>query len=490
MDAFNRTLVVTDNWDALSADTSSINDYPKIITRRPLFQNFYRYKGSFFSVDQPDFKLVVNPALAFSLGQSNGNDIFRNTRGAELRGTIGNKVGFYSFISENQFRYPDYLTEQIKETKVIPGTGLIKTFGNGGYDFFEARGYITFNANKYIRVQFGHDKNFIGNGYRSLIMSDFAKENLFLKLHTQVWRFNYINLFSELTDFRNTHVNGLRKKYAAFHYLNLNIIPNKLDIGFFENIVFARNDSLQQPGYEFNYLNPIIFYRSVEHGLNSSDNSILGADIKWNFLKGMQFYGQFILDEFHKDELVNRTGNWVNKWACQAGIKYLNVANINNLDLQVETNIVRPYVYTHFKTDQTWTHFNQAMAHPTGANFKEYLAIVRYQLLPRFNVVAKYFHIIHGADSTLSDDATHFGGNIFTTYLNRPKDNALAIGQGLKDNIDIIDVKVSYQFYNRTFVDLRIVHRNAERDSPLQSFNNNLFLVGLRMNIAAQRFDY
>jgi hypothetical protein len=29
-------------------------------------------------------------------------------------------------------------------------------------------GYFTFGVTKYIDVQFGYDKNFIGNGYRSL----------------------------------------------------------------------------------------------------------------------------------------------------------------------------------------------------------------------------------------------------------------------------------------------------------------------------------
>jgi len=174
----------------------------------------------------------------------------------------------------------------------------------------------------------------------------------------------------------------------------------------------------------------------------------------------------------------------------QAGLKYLNVAGINNLDLQVETNVVRPYVYTHFKTDQTWTHFNQPMAHPMGANFKEYLAIVRYQITPKWNVVAKHFNITHGADSTLSDDAMHFGGNISTTYANRPKDNGISIADGLLQQINITDIKVSYQIYQRTFIDVRFVRRSAVRDLPLKSYTNNIFLVGFRMNIASERMDF
>lgn len=482
---FNKLVFLKDNWDVLEKEKANL-----LLTKRTKWENFFPISGSFFAVNQPDFKLVVNPVLGFSLGKSNDDNIYRNTRGAEIRGSIGNSVGFYSFVSENQFRYPDYFTQQVVETQVVPGTGFLKTFGSNGYDFLNARGYIAVQANPYIHVQFGHDKNFIGNGYRSLILSDFAKENLFLKFRTQVWRINFMNLFMEMTDFQNTGINGLRKKYSAFHYLNINVIPGKLDVGFFENIVFARNDSTQQPGFEFNYLNPIIFYRAVEHGLNSSDNSLLGMDWKWNIKRQLSFYGQFILDEFHKNELVNRTKSWVNKWGFQAGLKYLNVAGINNLDLQIETNIVRPYVYSHLKKDQTWTHFNQPMAHPLGANFKEYIGILRYQASPKLTLTGKYFHIIHGADSSLQESTTHFGGNILTTYLNRPKDDDISIGDGLTQQISLLDFKASYQIYQSTFIDFRFILRKAERESPLQAFDNTIITAGVRMNISSLRMDY
>ncbi len=482
---FNRRVIENETWDVLP---DSLSRSLKI--NRNKWKNFYQFRGSFFSVDESDFKLVVNPVLAFEAGQSNGNNIVRNTRGAELRGSLNDKVGFYSFLSENQFIYPEYYDAQIDDRKVIPGAGLIKDFGNDGHDFFNVRGYITFKANKFIDVQFGHDKNFIGNGYRSLIISDFAKENLALKFHTKVWRFDYVNIFSEMSDFRSTGLNGLRKKYSAIHYLNFQIIPGKLEVGAFENVIFARNDANQQPGFDFNYLNPIIFYRAVEHGLNSTDNSVLGVDWKWNFANTFSFYGQALLDEFHKNELFGRTGSWVNKWGFQSGLKWLNVAGVQYLDAQVEANLVRPYVYSHFKTDQSWTHYNQSMAHPFGANFKEYIGIVRYQVTPKLNLVAKYFNITHGADSMTSGNTTHYGGNIFVDYNNRPKDLGIKIGDGVRQDIQLFDFQASYQFYHRTYVDFRYIYRDQKSELPLESFTNSIVIIGLRMNISSQRLDF
>jgi hypothetical protein len=485
-DRFNFELISVDNWDVLPV----IDPGYYVIQKRPAWNIFYRKPASLFSVDREDFQLVVNPALGFEGGQENGTSFYRNTRGVELRGSIDNKVGFYSFISENQFRYPSFYSDEIEAKGVIPGAGFIKPFGANGYDFFVARGYLTFKATKHINVQFGHDNNFIGNGYRSLILSDFAKENLSLKFHTSIWRFNYMNLFSELTDYQDRSISGTRKKYAAFHYLNINVLPGKLNIGLFENIVFARNDSNQQQGYEVNYLNPIIFYRAVEHGLNSSDNSIVGMDWKWNFLNKFSFYGQFVLDEFHKNELFNRTGSWVNKWAFQSGLKWINAANIRNLDVQVELNRVRPYVYTHFKTDQTWSHHDQSMAHPLGANFKEAVSIIRYQPIKRLNLVAKVISAIHGADSTYDANTTHFGGNVLATYDNRPKDTGISIGDGLQRDISILSLRASYMLYYRTWLDLRVIHRVEKSDDPLPDYNSTLFMIGLRMNLAPQQYDY
>ena len=57
------------------------------------------------------------------------------------------------------------------------------------------------------------------------------------------------------------------------------------------------------------------------------------------------------------------------------GIKYINAFNLRNFDLQLETNIVRPYTYQHNDSIDNYSHYNQPLAHPLGANFAEVIAI-------------------------------------------------------------------------------------------------------------------
>src|SRR6185369_5123142 len=113
----------------------------------------------------------------------------------------------------------------------------------------------------------------------------------------------------------------LKKKYAAMHHLDVNI-GKSLNIGLFEAIIFGRENH-----FEFGYLNPIIFYRSLEQQNGSYDNAVAGLDFKANVAKKFQFYGQFILDEFNLEETKKGDGWWGNKYGFQLGAKYIDAFN-------------------------------------------------------------------------------------------------------------------------------------------------------------------
>ena len=478
-DSFNRDYLQCDNL--LFSNKS-------LCSRKPLLKHFYEAESALFKVKTDDFKLVVNPVLAFSGGMDNNDTLnnYRNSRGFEVRGSIADKVGFYTYVLENQQCYPNYLREKHQQTGVINGATLHKGFGEEAEDYFNVAGYVTVSPIEQIMVQFGQDRNFIGNGYRSLILSDNAAPNLFLKLNTKVWKLNYMNLFSEHSDFiKQGEGANNPKKYSAFHHLSLNITDN-LNIGLFENIVFDRQDSTEQPGFELAYLNPLIFYRAVEHGLNSRDNAILGMDLKWNFLKRFSFYGQLVLDEFNKDELVGRTKNWANKWASQAGLKYINVANVNNLDAQLEVNQIRPYVFQHRTKSQNWIHYNQSLAHPLGSNLREIIGRVRYQPIDRLSLDGIFSLSKQGIDS-LNGSLT-FGGDYTSAYSNIPDHSYAPMFQGVENTIQTVSLNLSYMAWHNLFFDLGFILRNENNATWQTSRTNVILTFGMRLN--ANAFNY
>ncbi|MDX5347632.1 MAG: hypothetical protein LPK19_10345, partial [Hymenobacteraceae bacterium] len=330
-DRFNIDYLLNDNWNYTDAEENE--------SRKPLLKYFYRNKTDLYHYAGEDFTLRINPVLHLEAGRDPDTDglSYINTRGVQVEGSLDDRIGFYTFLGENQAFFPSWVNQRIARDTIVPHEAYWKEFKDGGYDFFTARGYVNVRATKHVSVQFGHDQNFKGDGYRSLLLSDYAPSYFFLKLNTQVWKLNYQNIFAEMIADHERRDQLYPKKYMAMHHLSINVLPN-LNFGVYEAVVFARDKGQ----FELQYLNPIIFYRSVEQWLGSEDNAIVGANFKWNIKKRAQLYGQLMLDEFLLSEVRAQNGWWANKQAFQLGAKYIDVAGIKNLDAQAEYNYIRP----------------------------------------------------------------------------------------------------------------------------------------------------
>ncbi len=474
----------------LDNDNSEYIDSDTINSNNPLYY-FYRTKADFYSVKSKDFMMRINPVIQFGIGAdtfSNDGSRFINTRGVEARGWVSQKVAFYVYIGENQARYTKYVQNYTNKIGAVPGEGYYKNFKETGVDFLTTRGYIDFTAAKHINITFGRDKNFFGNGYRSLQLSDFSEDYLFLRFKTQIWKLEYTNVFADLTsDFLRGGDRLLPKKYAAFHHLSLNA-SKFLNVGLFEGVVFHRKDA-----FELQYLVPIIFYRGVEQGLGSPDNAFIGADLKINFLRAFSLYSQLMVDDMNITALRNGTGYWANKLGSQIGIKYIDAFTVENLDLQIEGNWIRPYTYTHYDSVSNFTHYNQPLAHPLGANFKEMIVIARFQPTANFWITAKWFDIMMGQDSLKGiSSTTNFGGNI-QLVATEPTVNSLygnVIGQGVGTHLTIGELIFTYMLKHNFFIDAGLTYREAF--SKVSRYNQGVFYwyASLRLNIPAKLMEF
>jgi hypothetical protein len=487
-DRFNLFYLLNDNseWADTTTDRS----------KRPLLGTFYKYSPDLYRADVKDFNLHINPVLHLGMGVATGseNRPFLNTRGAEMRGLIANRVGFYTYLADNIMLFPNYVMDYIGKNNAVPGEGFWKTrtesgvLDNTGVTVFTARGYVSFDILKNIMsFQMGHDKQFYGNGYRSLILSDFAANALFAKFNTRVWKINYTNSYMQLTADAVGTNRVYPKKYAVFHHLGINITDN-LNVGLFESVVYGRRDGYKNDTFDLSYLNPIIFYRWVEQQVGSADNSIIGFDWRWNFLKKFQFYGQFVLDEFKLSEMRAGNGWWGNKNGWQAGMKYIDALGIKNLDLQAEYNAVRPYTYSHFidASLSNHAHFNQALAHPLGANFREFIGIARYQPIPRLMLTGKMIYVQQGLDGRNEN----WGSNILLDNTTRQQEYGNKIGQGIASTLLFGDFTASYQLKHNLFIDLKQVIRHLQSDDAARNSNVSFTSLAVRLNIAQRLHEF
>ncbi len=520
VDKRNLDYLREDNWEWCRGKDS-------VKSRKPLLGGLYRKNNAFFAIDNKDFLLQINPVAYFSYGKDmpqsgQTTTTYINTRGFELRGLIDNKIGFYTFLTDNQAAFPEYVNTRINSSGVIPGvsSGVIpgenfwQRFKTNGYDFYTANGYIDFKITKHISTQFGQDKNFMGDGYRSLMLSDFSSNYLFWKVDTKIGRLEYVNLFAQMTADPSSNSGGTLgdvfypRKYMALHYLNLKV-SGKFTLGLFESETFGNTDSLHNRGFDPTYLNPVIFYNAVENGLGAPDKDHIGINWKWNFLHHFSLYGTILLDEFNISELRAGTGWWGNKQAGQLGLKYIDVLGIPNLDIQLEGNAVPPYTYetysfskvTNYSYFANYSNYGQPLADPNGANFYEGIGILRYQPFYRFSFTGKLIYTIIGLDPPPGDAPLNYGSNVMLPNTTHVNEYGNYITQGVKTTIMYGSFTASCQLAHNMFIDLTAIIRQENSAGKNQTFNQpvsntyynsseNIFSVSFRWNIAQRLQEF
>jgi hypothetical protein len=448
--------------------------------------------------------LTLNPIFDLQVGKSSPSELdytYINTRGLQFQGGLGEQVNFTTSFFESQGRFADYFNRYAETLKpsggdpaIIPGMGIAKRFKTDAYDFPLAEANLSYTPSKFFNLQLGYGRNFIGDGYRSLLESDGASPYPYFKLNTTFWKIKYTNTYMWMKDVREdvTVDRTYATKYMANHYLSWNV-SKRINLGFFESVVWSNQNNR---GFDATFINPIIFYRAVEFASSArSGNALLGLTTKYKLNNRFNFYGQFLLDEFSLNDVQAGDKSWKNKFGYQLGAKYFNAFNVDNLLLQLEYNHVRPYVYAHSDPLTNYAHNNQSVGHQWGGNFKEFIAIARYHN-GRYFADAKVTFGERGLDFDTPEDSFNYGGNIYKDYdVARPYDTNVTVGQGNKTNIFIADVQAGFLVNPSTNLKLfaSVIYRNFDpTQETLTTFKESTtwFSVGLRCDIFNWYFDY
>ena len=454
-----------------------------------IFSWFYPRKYHAFEVNTPDLSIRLNPILYLQAGPMGEKSYFFNQRGVDFRANL-DRIYIAFTLLETQALFPSFIDRLYGQYETIPGAHWVKTEAYPEiigfpyrYDFLNGKGIWGANISKFLNVEMGFGNHKIGNGYRSLLLSDIATYYPYLKLNWQVWKIHFQNIYSQLSASSSnlTRDRLVPRKYFASHHISIELLPG-LEAGLFESIIFSRAN-----GFELTYLNPFALYRVTEGSLGSPDNVLIGGDFRWNLFKKIQLYGQFIFDEFRFNELfVERRGWWGNKWGLQGGLKYIDFLGIKQLDFQYEYNVVRPYTYAQYRADDiSYTHHAQMLAHPLGANFKESLFRIQYQPHKRIHLDAKYFRINKGLD----EQNQNYGGNPLADGNKRPQEFNIFIGQGLNTDINIIALDLRIALGHQIFWDFGYFSRiEKQRSNPL--LKDAYWRTGIRMNVGTWKTEY
>jgi len=424
-----------------------------------------------------NFTVFIDPLIDFRLNNQFIRDGYLNTRGVTASGNLGKRVYFNSAFTETQGVLPSSTQSFFAQFGVIPGYGRVKELsGFSEYDFGAAYGSLAVKASEKVNFTLGYDKLFIGDGYRSLILSDFSAPLMYFKTSAKFGKFEYNNIFTKALNpnFNNVmnvtnpvSANSLYpSKFVSFNTLTYNL-NQRWQISLVEALVMSQDlDSWKVPVYS---LTPFIRTYYIEPQ-NHLTNNLVGLNLSYQNPKIGIFYSQFIVDRFYE---------WYYPIAAlQLGYKSFDFAGIKNLYFQLEYNRVPREMYLHPNKELHYGHYNQALAHPAGAGFNEITAIADYKY-KRFEVLAKTTYLKYAPTWGLFNRQNIYDYSLLFQYYFEHTDLSAMI---FSDVVLIYNLNPSYR--------LQIFASISNRYTLETGSSSNFIQIGIRSAIRSNYYDY
>ncbi|MBL4594747.1 MAG: hypothetical protein JKX68_13175, partial [Flavobacteriales bacterium] len=149
------------------------------------------------------------------------------------------------------------------------------------------------------------------------------------------------------------------RKTMSTHYFSW-LATKWLNIGLFESTLWQTEDSSGTKPLQYQQFNPIIGVNTATTGFNDVNHSVIGTNLKIKLPFKIILYNQFVYDG-------------ESRYGYQTGIK---IFPTPYLTVQAEYNNVTKNTYTSNVTLQSYTNYNENLAHPLGNDFDELVAIL------------------------------------------------------------------------------------------------------------------
>ncbi len=420
----------------LPACESDYSLIPVINDSTPQYYDFTHvlFQKYLFELRGDDYYLKISPAIDFAYGKDLADTVsrtlYQNTRGLHVEGNLFRNFSFSTSLYENQGRYTQYesayyrsvgemypMNDSTYQTQnaVIPGGGRTKDFKGDGFDYAFAVGYFVYKPFKWLRITAGNNSQFVGDGYRSLLLSDNSYSAPYFRLDWKIGqKFNFVY-------HRARHMNLLRRpltgsveayyeaKGYSVNYLTYKPLQN-LNISLFESGTWNRGDSLTSHYSHPLYYNPVPVLSGLLLKGKNEVTSLLGLNIAYQIAEHHRAYGQFAIFDYNSSKI-----------AFQLGYRGYNYFGLKDFMLQVEYNYVAPRMYEADNRRLNLVHYNLPLAHPKGNGFQEFVLRSNYELKRVYADVSLIYYLLQDHSSVallpVYRDIERAFGNIFYTNV-------------------------------------------------------------------------
>jgi hypothetical protein len=441
-----------------------------------------------FDVKTKDYTFYADYLPDVMIGRDFSDKITTNlnTRGYQAGGTIGDKFFFYTSGYENSAKFPGYYSDIIDKYGFIPGQAYNRSYKGiaaGSKDWSYVTAIISYTPIKQLNITLGTDKTFIGDGYRSLLLSDFAANYPLLRLTANLGKVQYMMMWAYLEDKNLPKFDTFgsnRRKWAAFHYLDWNV-TNRLSLGFFNALIAQEaDDNGKFHGFDANYVNPVFFASSLGPS-SQPDNVLAGFTGKYKIFDKTAIYGQLLLDNIKTGDAFSGSLS-DNANGFQLGIRGADLFKVTGFNYLFEYNTVKPYTYSSPQPITSYTDYSEPLGDPIGANFRELIGILNYSY-GKFDFMGQLNYAKYGLDPA----TMNYGKDV---NLPAPADPTTKVGQGITTSLYYAEGTVSYLInpkYNLRF-ELGGLVRNEKNELGTRKTTQITF--GLRSTFRSIYHDF
>ena len=441
------------------------------------------FKKHLFEAKGKDYYLTISPIVDLSIGRDLADTIerrlFQNTRGVFVEGDLLKNFSFSTLFYENQARLAWYETDYYSsvgelypnqssgkystQNAVIPGAARTKPFKIDGFDYAYAQGNMVYRLHKAVTLSAGNTPQFVGDGYRSLLLSDNSIGSPFLRGDFRFSsKISFTYLRSRVLNLMRKPVSSTVESYYEAKGLAVNYLTWKpiqqLAISLFESTIWSRGDSL-----ESHFSNPLIYNPVPIAGQLLMDemdvSSITGLNVSFQLAEHHRLYGQFALTDLD-----------VKKSAFQLGYRGYNYFGLKDLMFQLEYNDVASGMYLSSNRRLNYVHSNLPLAHPKGNSFREFVLRSNYEYKRGYiDFSAIYYHLKN-----------------YSTPVLLPVERLLVEQSG---SVFIQKLELGYRFNRK--INLSIFGSWLFRNESLLDKNmSSIFSLGLRTGINNHYNDF
>ncbi len=170
---------------------------------------------------------------------------------------------FETNFYENQGRFAAYVDSVIRINKIIPRQARYKNIGDGlGFDFNYSNARLIYIPNQHLLFDVGYSRNFVGDGYRSMLLSDFATDHPYFKRHLPLAIFNIPlcgrNMIAEGRESSNLYAYGIRINGRQTYCLDWKA-TQRFTAGLFESVIWAGVNAQHRNDFGITYASPVMF---------------------------------------------------------------------------------------------------------------------------------------------------------------------------------------------------------------------------------------